>query len=552
MFESQSKKEPKLVFSHKSQQNSTKSSGNEGTQIPRVALSVGGSAAGLQSQTLGGQNRSDVLNVGGSQQTQQYKMQERPLLEKQALQRQGVTLVQQESKLDEGVVKTSHVLANEKLSSNLNTLQVSDRKQVSDLQFQTLELKKDPESDRLIHTSNTEVKFIAKNNDPPIGHSHVHNYNVYKDVAYAEKAVAKPVSDDKNSSNTAKIEQFEGYSIYRGAREMTIGQIQTPETPKASTGSQLKATEVRPGETISMQKTDNEASLLRHPDKGVRAASAINSQQFKTLPNHSSLQYQKVQTIPHQIVYSEQGNQLREFRLVPLQQNRVQSYPQASGHGVAKALRLVPVNSDSGYAHTKVRMAAPTGKQRPQSYTAPPRYAVPVTWQTTVPGGYVTMQPDGNLFVVKPRSSSVSSRQSYRVEPDTPLSKQTTPSNNVRPKSILKNQAQPEVAPEWHQNARPIHIPRPQSIANPSAKTDQNYDFSAILKTNSDLVSYAKHKNDELPDPSSRTEDADAVSLRSEASQQSAPQKKSVKFNSQVRLHTEDHVSNVVTLSVPT
>ncbi|KAH9500943.1 hypothetical protein Btru_069274 [Bulinus truncatus] len=531
MFDSRSKKQPTLVFAHKSQQNAAKNVGHEVTKIPRVALV--GSGTG---------NDPLVANSPGQQQ-QQQPIEHPPKLERQSLQRQGQQM--------------NNDLQNTQTAQNMQRLNQSPNVETI---LQGLEIKERPGAKIAVKTADGEG--LTKNSGQSSGQQNI----LYKDVAYA--VVKSAAAEEKNNFAVPKIEQYEGYSIYRGAREVTVDQAPTGEiSSKAPAPTQTKTTDAMTLNTTTINlslvsnKNDDEKVLLRHPNSASntntnantsgtsRTVASANPQQPYQTVQKQHMQYQRT----HQILQAQQQSAIAEHgRQVQMMMDpghattlRVQSYPQASHQVVVKSIRLVgPSPADVAYTPVKVRVAASPVKQRPHSYSASTK-----TWQVAaVPVKYAVMGQDGNVYMIK-HGSGVSPRQSYRDEQEAAsLPKPLTPNSNVRPKSILKNQTQPEVAPEWHQNARAIHIPRAQSLKNPPATPVQTYDFSNILTANSDTVSYVRSTGAHA-DPTARPVSADATLQTSDNAEPGTPQKKSVKFNTQVRLHTDDHVSNVITLA---
>lgn len=347
----------------------------------------------------------------------------------------------------------------------------------------------------------------------------------------------KPSSALTNNVNNV-TEKLEGFSIYRG-RDIPTSEI------KIVSDTLVKPQSVSSQDSRLISVTSSTSTVVRNgyvdtvdANSGVvRVFNTETSSVFSLSKQPQQLPIQQKQP-PSQTATMEQYVQVREARYHSPPPHRVQSYPQ-----VTRPVTVTRSSRPNGTYLGEVQTLS-YGKQKPASARQRTFSQSAVVSSHHFPAAY-SYYPTGEETAANTSPRSSISGFSYKLQPDLA----SVSSDGKRPKSILKN-ASMEQQPEWHQNARLIQIPRAQSVQIPRAQSvkspgkTREYDFSSILSGRNDTQSsgLANQSKVQVTAQTSRPVTA--------GSQMTSQQKKSVTFNSQVRLHTEDRTSTVKFLSV--
>ncbi|XP_059164753.1 uncharacterized protein LOC131947529 [Physella acuta] len=494
MFESRNKKEPKLVFVHKSPGS---------TADPRPGDKI---KPGTTRPPEVSQNRPPQEPLNQNQTVSFQKIPTPP----------HSTLVAVEKQTSTSTTDSRGQTSSQKLVTVQEQIQAKPLPQQQKPEFPTA-------SDNKLAT------------DPHVSRTHAPTSVVV--VTSTPNQKSSPVLT--NNVNSVS-ERLEGFSIYRG-RDVPAGEVKivtdTPVKPGSVPGQESRLVPVTSSTPTAMRngyvdKVDANSGVVRvFNTETSNVFTQAKQPQLLPIQQKQPQQMSIQQKQPaNQTATVEQYVQVREARYHSPPPHRVQSYPQ-----VTRPVTVTRSSRPNGTYLGEVQTLSystqrpATVRQRPFSQSGmSSSHHFPVAYSYYPPG-------EETAANTSPRSSI--SGFSYKLQPELP----SPSSDGKRPKSILKN-ASLDQQPDWHQNARLIQIPRAQSVKSP-AKT-REYDFSSILSSRKDAQAPG------LANQSTVQVTAQTSRPVTSGSQMTPQQKKSVTFNSQVKLHTEDRTSTVKFLSV--
>lgn len=348
-----------------------------------------------------------------------------------------------------------------------------------------------------------------------------------------------------------KTDEFEGYKIYRGRdnennREVLAGSEKVQKssesmiTPASTENKSSGHNSVTSGSSQSGYSTH-----ARHPKTNTSSPSI--HRRSHTPPQSPSNQQKRQQ----HLIYQQRRHHTQDVLQDRSRQNTncvvrspviaVRSYSTGRQQQSTAVTMVMQKPGNLGDTWSIPRVPSPASA-RPQTLT--------LSSARPQDGGSPGLQQDEREFSnYNPSASPRALRETSRLDSDgtSPQTPSPPPSlSSNPPKSILKNTLSLE-NPDLYTSPRPILLPRAHSEKNPNYRP-KDFDFSAILTTSRDPLSQTSTNSPTLH--TKRPVTAGSPQTKYEPGQDGQPARKSVTFSSLVRLHLDNQVSMVRSLSV--